>query len=210
MYNKYDRLHRASKTLCKDKGPDVLFLSTVLAETKTTFLKRYNQALSRIQAIIHSAKSQGDAQRQLNRLLERPSRLINFYKLIINQLRGDFSAPNIVKLRSNAIKAINNLEVLLEESLGIKLPRYTPSQEPSEEQKAFLNKVASLSFSDSWDKRIFIEFVYVSFETSLEEFYSNDKRFINQARRNYKELKVKKLQFYHLREKETKPFYQIK
>lgn len=188
----------------------MLFLSTVLAETKTTFLKRYNQALSRIQAIIHSAKSQGDAQRQLNRLLERPSRLINFYKLIINQLRGDFSAPNIVKLRSNAIKAINNLEVLLEESLGIKLPRYTPSQEPSEEQKAFLNKVASLSFSDSWDKRIFIEFVYVSFETSLEEFYSNDKRFINQARRNYKELKVKKLQFYHLREKETKPFYQIK
>ena len=183
-------------------------LNTVLDEVRTKYLMYYNQALTKIQATWNTNAVYSARKNELSKLGKINHKLQNFYKIILTEIGNDYSEAKFAELRSNAIKIINNLKPTLEEKLGI-INDIQIGDRSNKEQEKFLKKTSKLKFSDSTDKEIFIEFIYTHLEQSLEEFYSNDKRFINQSKREAKQHNIIGVNFYRLIDTTGEPYYQI-
>jgi septum formation topological specificity factor MinE len=211
LINPQDRLHKAAHNFCKnqEESDELYLLQSVLIEFKTKYLKYYNAALADVIKIISEQVSAQEKIKKLDGLKEQNPKLQNFYKIILAQLGNDFSADKFLVLRSDVIKIINNTVEVIEKNLGFKFREMKESSEPTVKQKKFLKEAEKLVFSDSDDKSIFTEFVFVSFEEELKKFYSNDKTFINQAKKEIQKVKAPKLNFFLLEEKKEEPFYEI-
>lgn len=209
LLNPEDRLNKASMSFIRHKGTgELLLLKAVIDETKSTFLKNYGEALATIQ---HLSK-EGDFKEKIVNLISLEHRLTNFYRLILKQLNENYSEIEFMKLRSDAVEAINSFASQLETKIGRFKMNFPISLKQNEKQKELLSNCNNLAFSDSKDKEIFIELAYghLSEELrNLNEFYSNDKAFISQSRRAAKQCKIEKICFFALKQNSESPYYEI-
>jgi predicted nucleic acid-binding protein len=200
--NEHDRLHDCSKSFLNSKGTQKLFLTqSVMVETKTLFLKKYNKALIEINSKLNKQTSI-----KLNDLSNK--NLENFYKLIMSLIdKRKYDQSLFMELRNKGIEIISSLEFAIEKEFG-ELKTINLSNNQTKEQEEFLKKHEKIVFSDSNDKKIFIEVILISLTQELKEFFTNDKKFYNTSKKIISAEKYD-IQFFKIIPNTKKPFFTI-